>query len=204
MEGLHFGSPHPDPLPRGAGRYPSFAAGHRGRFASTRRPLPCCQGRLRTSPKPHLSAVPSGLECQAGCFPALKRRICLACCRHLAGRMDDAARDGLPAGCRQHVWRHLQATAKHIQNAGLFSGCPSGTKEQGGRLFSQASNPIHKQCLQGHFAATVSRQEDVRKIMLAVSSRKKCGTRSARGEGEGEGKRSCQSHWVPLIQGTPP
>src|SRR5439155_5582881 len=26
----------------------------------------------------------------------------------------DAARDGLPAGCRQHVWRHLQATAKHI------------------------------------------------------------------------------------------
>ena len=69
----------PRPSPSGSWSLPtSFAAEHRGRFVSTRRPLPCCpEGRLRPNPKPHLSAVPSGLECQAGCFPALKRRNCL-------------------------------------------------------------------------------------------------------------------------------
>jgi len=33
-------------------------------------------------------------------------------------------------------------SAKQIQNAGLFSRCPSGTKERGGPFFRQASNPI--------------------------------------------------------------
>src|SRR2546428_11692699 len=35
------------------------------------------QGRLRSNPTPHPSAVPSGLVCHAGCFPALKRRAIL-------------------------------------------------------------------------------------------------------------------------------
>ena len=35
------------------------------------------KGRLRSNPPLHHSAVPSGLVCQAGCFPALKRRAIL-------------------------------------------------------------------------------------------------------------------------------
>src|SRR5438034_1210133 len=35
------------------------------------------KGRLRSNPTPHPSAVPSGLFCHAGCFPALKRRAIL-------------------------------------------------------------------------------------------------------------------------------
>ena len=34
-------------------------------------------------------------------------------------------------------------------------------KERGERFFRQASNPIHCRCFQGHFAVTVSSQEDV-------------------------------------------
>src|SRR5437773_6403306 len=34
-------------------------------------------GRLRSNPTPHPSAVSSGLFCHAGCFPALKRRAIL-------------------------------------------------------------------------------------------------------------------------------
>src|SRR5436309_14454877 len=60
-----------------------------------------------------------------------------------------------------------------VKTPGYSQGCPSGTKQGGGRLFSQASNPILEQCLQGHFAATVSRQQDVGKDHAAVSSRKK-------------------------------
>jgi hypothetical protein len=33
------------------------------------------EGRLRANYKPNPPTVPSGLVCQAGCFPALKRRI---------------------------------------------------------------------------------------------------------------------------------
>ena len=35
------------------------------------------KGRLRSNPTPQPSAVPSGLVCHAGCFPALKRRAIL-------------------------------------------------------------------------------------------------------------------------------
>jgi hypothetical protein len=35
------------------------------------------KGRLRSNPTPNPSAVPSGLVCPAGCFPALKRRAIL-------------------------------------------------------------------------------------------------------------------------------
>jgi hypothetical protein len=35
------------------------------------------KGRLRSNPIPHPSAIPSGLVCHAGCFPALKRRAIL-------------------------------------------------------------------------------------------------------------------------------
>ena len=61
----------------------------------------------------------------------------------------------VPSGlvCMRHVSRR--------SNAGLFSKCPSGTKKPGGRLFRQERNPIHERCLQGHFAVSVSRQEDV-------------------------------------------
>ena len=58
-------------VPKGQARVAQrFNAG----FDAKRSQVP---GRLRTNPTPHPSAVPSGLECQAGCFPALKRRAIL-------------------------------------------------------------------------------------------------------------------------------
>ena len=77
------------------------------------------QGRLRTNPTPHPSAVPSGLECRAAFFPALKRRATL--------RM--SLRD-------KGTWR---------------------------QPFQPSKQPDSLAILQGHFAATLSRQEDVGK-----------------------------------------
>src|SRR5439155_26748160 len=55
-----------------------------------------------------------------------------------------------------------------VQTPGLFSKCPSGTKEPGGRLFRQERNPIHERCLQG--AVSVSRLGMWDTIMPTVSS----------------------------------
>ena len=78
------------------------------------------QGRLRTNPTLHPSAVPdTGLECRAAFFPALKRRATL--------RM--SLRD-------KGTWR---------------------------QPFQPSKQPDSLASLQGHFAATLSRQEDVGK-----------------------------------------
>jgi len=94
-------------------------AGYRGGFVCTEDrcfTVPY-QGRLRPNRTPHPSTVPSGLVCNAGCFPAFKRRA-------------------------------------------IFE---MSLRDRGTRWppFRQESNPIHEQCLQGQFAATVSGEEDV-------------------------------------------
>ena len=94
-------SPHPSPLPWGAGLYPQVVPLDAGAVLSAwedrclavskgqariaqrfnagldakRSRVP--KGRLRSNPTPHASAVPSGLVCLTGSFPALKRRAIL-------------------------------------------------------------------------------------------------------------------------------
>ena len=94
-------SPHPSPLSWGAGLYPQVVPLDAGAVLSAwedrclavpkgqariaqrfnagldakRSRVP--KGRPRSNPTPHPSAVPSGLVCHAGCFPALKRRAIL-------------------------------------------------------------------------------------------------------------------------------
>ena len=59
-------------VPKGQGRIAQrFNAG----LDAQRSRVP--KGRLRSNPTRHPSAVPSGLACHAGCFPALKRRAIL-------------------------------------------------------------------------------------------------------------------------------
>src|SRR5438876_4467882 len=59
-------------VPKGQGRIAQrFNAG----LHAKRSRVP--KGRLRSNPTRHPSAVPSGLACHAGCFPALKRRAIL-------------------------------------------------------------------------------------------------------------------------------
>src|SRR5437764_1973292 len=79
-------------------------------------------------------------------------------------------------------------------NAGLFSRCPSGTKEPGGRLFRQEGNPIDRLCLQGHFAATVPRQEDLGHKSCQRCPAEKCGTRSAAQPRRGENCTATTGH----------
>ena len=51
------------------------------------------KGRLKSNPTPHPSAVPSGLVCHAGCFPALKRRAILKMSLLPAPSLRQAGRD---------------------------------------------------------------------------------------------------------------
>ena len=68
----------------------------------------------------------------------------------------EVLRDSVP-----RVQPEMSNLQSRRSNAGLFSKCRSGTKKPGGRLFRQERNPIQERCLQGHFAVSVSRQEDV-------------------------------------------
>src|SRR5438552_1160382 len=55
-----------------------------------------------------------GLKSKATIMASLREGICLACCRHLAGRTGRCGTRRSAGRMPQHVWHHLQATAKHI------------------------------------------------------------------------------------------
>ena len=146
-------------------------AGHRGRLVQMGRPLPGCpEGTNENSPAfQRWVSEPEGNESRQGRQKVVRSRHVFlrpyrAPTRLLAvvPAMNRWAIIGRPFGARGRAGGFPALKRRAILKMSLRD------KERGERFFRQASKPIHCRCVRGHFAVTVSSQEDGGHTQLLV------------------------------------